>query len=247
MHSQFAYKYIIASDLHLGMKDSKGKQFIEFVKKHPAEILILNGDIIDGWALNRGRNLNASDKAVISFLLNYSTDHKIIWIMGNHDEFLEPYLGHTISNISIQREYILQLNNGKSYLVFHGDIIDTFIIKYKFLSKIGAVAYDFALWINRCYNSYRKWRNLPYHSISKYLKGKVKVATNHINNFEKTALKMGNSKGCNGVICGHIHHPSNTNYFIDGELFNYLNSGDWIENNTAIVIDYDSNINILYH
>lgn len=240
----YPYKYLIASDLHLGMKDSKGKQFIEFVKKHPTETLILNGDIIDGWALNRGRSLNASDKAVISYLLDYLTHHKVIWIMGNHDEFLEPYIGYSVSNITIKRECIIKLSNEKSYLVFHGDILDAFIIKYKFLSKIGSVGYDLALWINRIYNHYRRWRKLPYYSISKYLKSKVKAATKHINNFEKTALKMGRSKGCHGVICGHIHEPKDSTYFIDGEMLHYLNSGDWVESNSAITISCDDEVKL---
>jgi UDP-2,3-diacylglucosamine pyrophosphatase LpxH len=95
------------------------------------------------------------------------------------------------------------------------------------------VGYDFALWLNRVYNTYRKWRKLPYISISQKIKGSVKVATNYINDFETTSLSMAHKKGCNGVICGHIHQPADTT--IDGKR--YLNSGDWIENMSAICID----------
>jgi UDP-2,3-diacylglucosamine pyrophosphatase LpxH len=119
--------------------------------------------------------------------------------------------------------------------------VDVFITKYKWLSKIGAVGYDFALTLNRWYNNYRKWRKLPYQSISQKIKGGVKAATNYINDFETTALSMAAKKGCNGVICGHIHQPEDR--ILNGKR--YLNSGDWIENMSAILIDNYSNI-ILY-
>jgi UDP-2,3-diacylglucosamine pyrophosphatase LpxH len=116
--------------------------------------------------------------------------------------------------------------------------VDVFITKYKWLSKIGAIGYDFALWLNRVYNGYRKWRKLPYISISQKIKASVKVATNYINDFETTALSMAHKKGCNGVICGHIHQPADI--MINGER--YLNSGDWIENMSAILVDYDGKL-----
>jgi UDP-2,3-diacylglucosamine pyrophosphatase LpxH len=121
----------------------------------------------------------------------------------------------------------------ESYYIFHGDVIDVFITKYKWLSKIGSVGYDFALWLNRVYNTYRKWRKLPYISISQKIKESVKVATNYVNDFEVTALSMATKKGCNGVICGHIHQPADR--VINGKR--YLNSGDWVENMSAICID----------
>jgi UDP-2,3-diacylglucosamine pyrophosphatase LpxH len=126
----------------------------------------------------------------------------------------------------------------ESYYIFHGDVIDVFITKYKWLSKIGSVGYDFALWLNRVYNTYRKWRKLPYISISQKIKESVKVATNYVNDFEVTALSMAAKKGCNGVICGHIHQPADR--VINGKR--YLNSGDWVENMSAICIDKDGNL-----
>jgi UDP-2,3-diacylglucosamine pyrophosphatase LpxH len=136
--------------------------------------------------------------------------------------------------IEIREDYKLDINNTmESYYIFHGDVIDVFITKYKWLSKIGSVGYDFALWLNRVYNTYRKWRKLPYISISQKIKNKVKVATNYVNDFEVTALSMAVKKGCNGVICGHIHQPADR--MINGKR--YLNSGDWVENMSAICID----------
>jgi len=229
------YKAIIASDLHLGTKDSQAKEFIEFLEQHPTDLLILNGDIIDGWALNRGAKWKKGHTKAVAALLKLSNKTKIIWIRGNHDEFLTEFIGSHFGNIEIRENYIL--NN---YFVFHGDVIDVFITKYKWLAKIGSIGYDFALWLNRWYNRYRAWRKLPYQSISQDIKAGVKAATNYVNDFETTAIKMAAQNGCYGVICGHIHQPANLH--INGA--HYLNSGDWVENRTAILLDYQSNITI---
>jgi UDP-2,3-diacylglucosamine pyrophosphatase LpxH len=228
------HQAIIVSDLHLGTKDSKAEEFIEFIDKNPTDLLILNGDIIDGWALNRGTKWKKQHTKVISKLLKLSNKTRIIWIRGNHDEFIQEFIGTHLGAIEIREDYKLDINNTmESYYIFHGDVIDVFITKYKWLSKIGSVGYDFALWLNRIYNTYRKWRKLPYISISQKIKESVKVATNYVNDFEVTALSMATKKGCNGVICGHIHQPADR--MIDGKR--YLNSGDWIENMSAICID----------
>ena len=184
------YKAIIASDLHLGTKDSQAKEFIEFLEQHPTDLLILNGDIIDGWALNRGAKWKKGHTKAVAALLKLSNKTKIIWIRGNHDEFLTEFIGSHFGNIEIRENYIL--NN---YFVFHGDVIDVFITKYKWLAKIGSVGYDFALWLNRWYNRYRAWCKLPYQSISQDIKAGVKAATNYVNDFETTAIKMAAQNG----------------------------------------------------
>ena len=228
------YQAIIVSDLHLGTKDCKAEEFIDFLEKHPTELLILNGDIVDGWALNRGAKWKKQHTKVISKLLKLSNKIQIIWIRGNHDEFLQEFMGNHFGGIEIREDYVLDIHNSmESYYIFHGDVIDIFITKYKWLSKIGAIGYDFALWLNRWYNKYRVWRNLPYQSISQKIKSGVKAATNYVNDFEVTALSMAQKKGCNGVICGHIHQPEDR--MINGKR--YLNSGDWIENMTAICVE----------
>jgi UDP-2,3-diacylglucosamine pyrophosphatase LpxH len=180
-----------------------------------------------------------------------SNDTNVIWIRGNHDEFLTEYIGTHFGNIEIREDYILKTQkwiiNDKfeqhDYYIFHGDVIDVFIAKYSWLAKLGAIGYDFALWCNYWYNRYRAWRKLPYQSISQNIKTAVKTATNYINDFENAAIKMAHKHGCSGVMCGHIHQPADT--VIQGD--HYLNSGDWIENRTAILIDHNNNITIYYH
>lgn len=238
------HKAIIVSDLHLGTKDSKAEEFIEFLETHPTELLILNGDIVDGWALNRGTKWKKQHTKVISKLLQLSNKTRIIWIRGNHDEFIQEFIGTHLGAIEIREDYKLDINNTmESYYIFHGDVIDVFITKYKWLSKIGSIGYDFALWLNRVYNVYRKWRKLPYISISQKIKNSVKVATNYVNDFETTALSMATKKGCDGVICGHIHQPADR--MINGKR--YLNSGDWVENMSAICIDNIGKVYLYRH
>jgi UDP-2,3-diacylglucosamine pyrophosphatase LpxH len=234
------YQAVIISDLHLGTKDSKADEFIEFIDKHPTDLLIMNGDIVDAWALNRGSKWKKSHTKVISKLLHLSNKTQVIWIRGNHDEFIEEFMGSNFGGVEFKENYILNLNNGTKYFVFHGDIIDVFITKYKWIAKIGSIGYDLALWLNRQYNNYRRWKGLPYQSISKKIKARVKQATNYINDFEETAIKMAEKEGCDGVICGHIHQPCKR--LVNDNI--YLNSGDWVENLSAILINKDSEIKL---
>lgn len=242
------YKAIIVSDLHLGTKDSKAEEFLEFIDSHPTDLLILNGDIIDGWAINRGSKWKKHHTKVISKLLKISNKTQIIWIRGNHDEFIQEFIGNHFGGIEIREDYTLDYLEHveydtwkrKCYYIFHGDVIDVFITKYKWLSKLGAIGYDFALWLNRQYNKYRKWRKLPYQSISQKIKSRVKAATNYVNDFEVTALKMAEKKGCDGVMCGHIHQPEDR--IINGRR--YINSGDWVENMSAVLIDNSGKLHL---
>lgn len=237
------YKTIIVSDLHLGIKDSKSDQFIKFLETHPTQQLILNGDIIDGWALNRGSKWRKRHTKAINKLLKLSKRTNIILLRGNHDDFLSEYVGLDFGNIKIRENFKLKIGD-KKYFIFHGDVIDVFITKMKWLSMIGSVGYDFLLWLNRTINIVRDFFGLPYTSLSKRIKNNIKIATNYINDFDKSAIQLAEKRGCDGVICGHIHNPSNI-IFENGK--HYLNSGDWVENMSAILIDFNDNITIYNH
>lgn len=233
--------YLIISDTHLGIKDSKTKELINLLDSYNPKHIILNGDIIDGWAINRGSKLKKNHIKIITKLLKLSHKTKITWIKGNHDEFLSEFINTNIGNIEITNEITIDVNN-KKYLVFHGDTIDVFITKYKWLAHLGSIGYDLALFLNRHLNNLRHNLGYDYYPLSSKLKDSIKFATNHINNFEDTATKIAHSKNCNGVICGHIHKP------IIKTINNitYINSGDWIENMSAIIIDQHDNIELKY-
>ncbi len=229
------YKTIIVSDIHLGTKDSQAKEFIKFLDEHPTEQLILNGDIVDGWALQRGSKWKKQHTKVILKLLELSKKTDIIWIRGNHDEFLSDFFMIKISNITMCENYIL-IVSGHKYFIFHGDILDVFSSTWKWVAKIGSIGYDIALTLNTWYNRYRSWRGLPYYSISKQIKAKVKQAVSFVGDFEINAANIAKQHNCNGVIVGHIHTPDNKLV----KDIHYINSGDWVESKTAILIDqYD--------
>lgn len=231
------YKTIIVSDIHLGTKDSQAKEFIKFLDEHPTEQLILNGDIIDGWALQRGSKWKKQHTKVILKLLELSKKTDIVWIRGNHDEFLTDFFMIKMSNITLCEDYMIGIKR-KKYLIFHGDILDVFSSTWKWIAKIGSVGYDIALTLNTWYNKYRSWRGLPYYSISKHIKDKVKSAVSFILDFEENAAKIAKQRKCSGVIIGHIHTAEDR---MIGDI-HYLNSGDWVESKTAILIDKDDNI-----
>jgi UDP-2,3-diacylglucosamine pyrophosphatase LpxH len=234
------YNTVIMSDLHLGSKASRRDDILNFLDKLNTETLILNGDIVDGWALKRGSKWTNKDTKIIRKLLKISeTGTDVIWIRGNHDEFIKDFIPFDIGNIRILEDYIYQSHDIR-YYIFHGDVLDIFITKIKWLAYIGSIGYDLALWINRWYNKWRSWKGLPYYSISKDIKNGIKKATNFINDFEDNAVKLAKLKGCQVAVCGHIHQPAMKD--------NYLNSGDWCENCTALVETKNGDWKILeYH
>jgi UDP-2,3-diacylglucosamine pyrophosphatase LpxH len=234
------YKAIIVSDIHLGTEDSKAAEFLEFLSTHHTDILILNGDFIDGWAIAKGRRWRAKHTKVISKILDISRKVPVVWIRGNHDEFLHDFMHMHLGKLQVEEHYILDLGNGSRYFVFHGDVLDVFVAKWKWIAKLGATGYELALKINTLYNKWRAWRGLPYYSISKDIKAGVKAAVNYITDFEVSATKLARQHNCTGVICGHIHVPESRQ--IDG--VHYLNSGDWVENMTAILIDHENTVEI---
>jgi UDP-2,3-diacylglucosamine pyrophosphatase LpxH len=237
------YQAIVVSDLHLGTKDSKAEEFIEFLEEHPTNLLILNGDIIDGWALKRGNAWTEEHMRCVRKIMKKSYKTKVFWVRGNHDDFLHDFIPLSLGNINIVENMELYALNGKKYLVLHGDIFDVFVNEMKWLAKIGSIGYDFTLWLNKWYNRYRAFRGKEYFSLSKRIKNSVKSATNFIGDFENHMVSHSKSLKFDGVICGHIHKAEIRE--IDG--IEYMNSGDWVESNTALVEDHLGNWTLIHY
>jgi len=216
---------LFISDVHLGSKGSNAEQVLNILKQYQPEYLFLVGDIIDGWLLKRKFRWPQSHTNVLRKILSYSkNDTKVIYIPGNHDEFMRDYDDFQFGNIEVHNEYVW--NN--TYIT-HGDLYDG-VVKLKWLGILGSVGYDMAISIDRTLKSWGYKR-----SLSKYLKDKVKEAVKFMTSFEQEIVRQGIKHNCNTVICGHIHHP-------DDKLINnvrYLNCGDFIENNSYII--YNNN------
>jgi len=230
--------------VHLGSKGSKAKELVRFLKKNTCDKLILNGDIIDAWQLKRSGKWKKKHtrffKVVLKMIEKSRT--QVIYLRGNHDDFLDNVLPMQIGSLSIQRDYV-HYSYGKKYWVLHGDIFDSITTNMKWLAKLGDIGYTFLLWANKMYNNRRIKKGLPYYSLSQIVKQKVKSAVSYISDFEKTLVDLARSKGYDGVICGHIHHPA----IMDFEGITYLNSGDWVETLSALVEDEDGKWKIVYY
>ena len=238
------HKTIVLSDVHLGSKWSKTKEATKFLKQNTCDTLILNGDIIDGWCLVRGKSMKWKKRHTrfIKCVLDRQNDTKIIYLRGNHDDFLSRIIPMKFQNIEIVNDYMLQ-SGTKKYYVLHGDIFDSVTSRFRWLSKIGDVGYSLLLWMNRIYNNRRLKKGLPYYSLSQEIKHKVKVSVSYISDYEKHIVEIAQQKKCDGVICGHIHHPEDCYY----EGIHYLNSGDWVESMSALVEDYEGNWKVVYY
>ena len=212
---------LFISDVHLGSKGSNANEVLTVLKEYQPEYLFLVGDIIDGWLLKRKFRWPQSHTNVLRKILSYSKNGtKVIYIPGNHDEFMRDYDDLHFGNIEIHNEYIW--NN--TYIT-HGDLYDG-VVKLKWLGILGSVGYDLAISIDRRLKSWGYKR-----SLSKYLKNKVKEAVKFMTSFEEEIVRQGIKHNCLTVMCGHIHHP-------DDKIVNgvrYLNTGDWIENNSYII------------
>ena len=230
------FRTIVMSDIHLGSKWSKAKEANRFLKYNTCDTLILCGDIIDGWELLRGRREKWKRRHTnfIRRLLDLPHNTHIIYLRGNHDDFLDRLLPIRFANISIQKDCIYPSGDQRFY-VLHGDIFDHVTSSMKWMAKVGDVGYSLLMWINRIYNRYRLRRGLPYYSISQKIKQKVKASVSYIGNYERQLVEIARQKGCTGVICGHIHQADMRR--IDDIL--YLNSGDWVESMTALTENYE--------
>lgn len=237
-----SYKTIVLSDIHLGIKASKAREVLHFLKHHKCETLILNGDIIDGWQLRKNGKWKKPHSNFFKHIIHLSSKKKckIVYLRGNHDDFLEEIMPLKIGNFSIKKYYI-HYGVHKKYFVTHGDIFDNVTSKLKWIAKLGDVGYTFLLWLNRHYNHYREKRGLPYYSLSQVVKAKVKSAVSFISDYETELVKVAKARRCQGIICGHIHQAAIKT--IDG--IEYLNSGDWVESLTALVEDFDGNWHIV--
>ena len=234
------FKTIFISDIHLGSIACKSEYILQFLKETEADTYYLVGDVIDGWRIKSKFFWPQQHSDVIRKFLKIARTKKIIYILGNHDEFLRPYLEYNLNfgNIEIVDEKIFTTVTGKKYWVVHGDIFDGVIRYAKWLSILGDHAYVFIIWLNHYLNKIRKFFGLPYWSLSKYLKNSTKKALQFMDNYARVVSLATKEKGYDGVICGHIHNPIDTYY----NETHYLNTGDWVENCSFLVEDMQGNL-----
>lgn len=233
---------VILSDVHLGTPDCKVAEVNHFLRHVRCAKLILNGDIIDGWQLRRSGQWTKAHTRFIRIVLKKleKRDTDVVYLRGNHDDILASFLPLEFENLRIVEDYVHEGPRGR-YLVLHGDVFDTVTRNFVFLAHLGDWGYRALLRLNRIYNAWRAWRGKEYWSLSKAIKARVKEAVNHVSNFEEHIAELARSRGCLGVMCGHIHTPADK---MLGDI-HYLNSGDWVESLTAIVEHFDGGYELI--
>ena len=232
---QKTYRSIFISDVHLGTKDCQAGKLNNFLKHNSCDTLYLVGDIIDAWKIqqNKWRWKQSHTNVVRRVLGHAKRGTKVLFIAGNHDEFLRPMIpyGFSFGLIEIHNQIEHIGADGKHYLVVHGDMFDGITRLAPWLSLLGDKAYDFILSLNTRLNWIRHRMGFGYFSLSLFLKHRVKKAVDFIFKFEENLAKYCKKRGFDGVICGHIHHAEIKD--IDGIV--YMNDGDWVESCTALV------------
>lgn len=243
--SVLRFESIFISDIHLGTPESKTKELVDFLKHTRCKKLYLNGDIIDGWALKRGTIWSKRHTRVIRTILKKSEkeETEVTYLRGNHDDVLERFFPIDFGLIKLRKEAIHQGVDGRKYLVIHGDGFDHIASNFRFVAMLGAFGYDSLLKVNRVYNRYRRWRGQEYHSISKRIKEKVKNAVSFVGKYEEQLVGLARKRGCDGIICGHIHTAEDKTM----EDIRYLNSGDWVESMSCVVEHADGRLEVLYY
>lgn len=224
---------VVISDVHLGTYGCHAKELLAYLSSVKPKILILNGDIIDIWQFRKSY-FPASHLKVIKKIISLSSKGtKINYLTGNHDEFLRKFTDLHLGNLSLLNKLVLDLDGKKAWF-FHGDVFDASINHAKWLAKLGGWGYDMLILINRFLNwILAKFNKEPY-SLSKKIKDNVKSAVKFITNFENVCTELAIENHYDYVICGHIHEPKISLVETEKGQTTYLNSGDWIENLTAL-------------
>lgn len=232
---------IFVSDVHLGCRYAQAEAFLSFLMQHTPEYVYLVGDVIDGWELKRRWHWRSEYNQIFHRLLELAREGtQICYAPGNHDAFLRHFL-QDFGLVDVADQFIHRAADDRRYLVLHGDQFDNVELRAPWLSVVGSVAYDVLLWAEWQINRLRRWCGWQRRSYSAPVKARVKGAMRFVSRFEDRLARHAHTEHCDGVICGHIHTPVITRH----QGITYCNTGDWIENCSALVEHADGRMQIL--
>ncbi|MCS6770880.1 MAG: UDP-2,3-diacylglucosamine diphosphatase [Kiritimatiellae bacterium] len=236
------FRTIWLSDIHLGTRGCKAHALLDFLRHHDAEYIYLVGDIFDGWALRKSWYWSQEFNDVVQKLLRKARKGaKVVYLPGNHDEFMHHFVDLEFGHIAIKKEVIHTTADGRRLLVLHGDEFDG-VVKYnKWLALLGSRAYDAALILNHWFNVIRRAMGLPYWSLAAFLKYKVKNACKFVSDFENALAEHARKQRCDGIVCGHIHRAEIRRI----HEIEYCNDGDWVESCTSLVEHHDGRLELI--
>jgi UDP-2,3-diacylglucosamine pyrophosphatase LpxH len=237
------FRTIWISDVHLGTKGCNAAMLIDFLDSTDSEVMYLVGDIIDGWRLKKRPYWPASHNDVVWRILKRAKrGTRVVYIPGNHDEMVRPFSGMNFGGVEIARAAVHVTADGRRLLVLHGDEFDAIMLAHRWLAFVGDWMYEALLHANRWVNAVRSRLGLPYWSLSKVAKHKVKNAVEFISSYEEVVARAAAERDLDGVVCGHIH----TAEMRDLGGVTYYNDGDWVESCTALVEHFDGRMEVLH-
>lgn len=237
------YRTIWISDVHLGTRGCNDRMLIDFLDHVDSDKLYLVGDIIDGWRMRKRFYWPERHNAIVRRVMKRAKRGcHVVYVPGNHDEMFRQFSGMNFGGVEIRRKAIHVTADGRRLLVLHGDEFDTIVMAHRWLAFLGDAAYELLMKVNLVVNAARRWFNLPYWSLSKHAKHKVKDAVAFISRFEEVVAHEAARLKVDGVVCGHIHTAEERSF---GDLV-YYNDGDWVESCTALVEHHDGRMEILH-
>jgi UDP-2,3-diacylglucosamine pyrophosphatase LpxH len=235
---------IFLSDVHLGSRDCRARELLDFLSGVETDYLFLVGDIVDFWSLRRSFHWPQEHNDVLRMVLAKAREGtQVIYVPGNHDEDIREFCGSQFGNLKIRRKYVHSTADGRELLVMHGDEFDTAVKCSRWLARFGATAYELMMRINRGVNLCRRAFGMPYWSLATYVKQRLGNAVRYVAAFETAAAQAARSRNLDGIICGHIHRPGVRE--IEGIL--YCNDGDWVESCTALVESMSGQLSLWQH
>jgi UDP-2,3-diacylglucosamine pyrophosphatase LpxH len=236
------YRSVFISDVHLGTRGCQAELLLDFIRHMECDTLYLVGDIVDGWRLKRSWYWHQTHNDVVQKVLRKARKGtRVVYVPGNHDEFLRDYCGTHFGGVEVAESAYHEAADGRRYLVVHGDHFDLIVTQARWLAYFGDHAYTLALAANTIFNNWRRRLGFPYWSLSQWAKLKVKNAVAYIGAFERALVADARRHAVDGIICGHIHHVAIREDF----GVRYVNCGDWVENCTAIAEDHDGSLQIV--
>jgi len=241
------YRTIWISDVHLGTKGCNAELLIDFLDSVDSETMYLVGDIIDGWRLKKRFYWPATHNDIVWRILKRARrGTRIVYIPGNHDEMFRQFTGLSFGGVEIRRAAFHETADGRRLMVLHGDEFDAVMLAHRWLAVVGDAFYIGLMSLSRWVNVVRRKLGLPYWSLSKIAKHKVKNAVEFISRYEEVVARAAAQRGVDGVVCGHIHTAEFRSFTHEGRQVEYWNDGDWVEGCNALVEHFDGRMEILH-
>ena len=241
------FRTIWISDIHLGTKGCNAELLIDFLDHTDSDTMYLVGDIIDGWRLRKKVYWPPEHNDIVWRILKRAKrGTRIVYIPGNHDEMVRPFAGMNFGGVEIERAAFHTTADGRRLMVLHGDEFDAIMLAHRWLAFVGDALYHVVMKLNHWVNVVRRAFDLPYWSLSKMAKHKVKNAVEFISRYEEVVARAAAERGADGVVCGHIHTAEMREFAQDGRTVEYYNDGDWVEGCTALVEHFDGRMELLH-